>query len=309
MRNHLSFVAWALLASAAFGQQMSVADVLKSGAYPTKISVQDLPANYNAVKITITAGSDYSATYLPMFFIGQIQGPNRGDMYAAVTNSWTAGESLTLEGGAKFLVTYKLSVDFVSASQSIASNQGNRPPLPTDLVLELVRMDTIAVLSPNPMFTKDRLVATILGNETQAVSASKKTATLSNIKQVALGTMIYMSDYDDEIPYVQNTATLVEITMPYMKNREVWKSLNPKGGRLLFNTALSGVNAASIENPNEMPMFYEEFFWPDGSRAVAYADGHAKFVNQAEWATIAKQLAKRFKRTGKPLPVQGTIIK
>lgn len=88
----------------------------------------------------------------------------------------------------------------------------------------------------------------------QAKSAAKKTACLSNIKQLATGTMIYTADYDDTFPLSSSAAedgsgwwpdappdfpadsdpdpwwtkisrdAVYNSTMPYVKSAEIWKS-------------------------------------------------------------------------------------
>jgi hypothetical protein len=218
------------LSSLSLCQQMSVSDVLKSATRPTKISVKDLPADYTAVKITSATGFDYMSSYMPFMFLaaGGAQA-NAGDMVSAVTSSWTSGEIINVEG-TRFLVTYKMVANY--STMGISGSRQGMPSLPDELVLELVKVEAISVISPNPNFTKEKLLAvtsTIDGASIPAMPAqeyasSQKTQTLSNFKQVALGTIMYASDYDDELPYVQNTATIQAVTYPYMKNLDVWIS-------------------------------------------------------------------------------------
>src|SRR6185503_9171096 len=62
----------------------------------------------------------------------------------------------------------------------------------------------------------------------QAKEAAKKTSCLSNLKQIALGTIMYAGDYDDvnspseygaggAVPHI----TWTTITMPYIKNGDI----------------------------------------------------------------------------------------
>src|SRR5688572_27985628 len=66
----------------------------------------------------------------------------------------------------------------------------------------------------------------------QAKDAAKKTASLSNIKQVGLANLIYAGDYDDMVPIAITYAPLYQtwskITNPYRKN---WQMMwSPAGG-------------------------------------------------------------------------------
>ncbi|MCW5943329.1 MAG: prepilin-type N-terminal cleavage/methylation domain-containing protein [Fimbriimonadaceae bacterium] len=68
----------------------------------------------------------------------------------------------------------------------------------------------------------------------QAKQAAKKTADLSNSKQIGLATMMYVSDYDDVYPQgywykndlgeVNGYVDISAMLMPYMKSVEMWVS-------------------------------------------------------------------------------------
>lgn len=73
----------------------------------------------------------------------------------------------------------------------------------------------------------------------QAKEAAKKSADLSNNKQILLGAQMYMADYDDIFPMLRNSpskwqAVVVEPQInsghiavnPYVKNRSIWLSPN-----------------------------------------------------------------------------------
>jgi prepilin-type N-terminal cleavage/methylation domain-containing protein/prepilin-type processing-associated H-X9-DG protein len=69
----------------------------------------------------------------------------------------------------------------------------------------------------------------------QAKAAAKKTACLSNSKQMVLGAIMYTGDYDDVSPVIQYTNTynvappnadlaIGNLLTPYQKNTDIWKS-------------------------------------------------------------------------------------
>lgn len=60
----------------------------------------------------------------------------------------------------------------------------------------------------------------------QAKVAAKKTADLSNLKQLGTSTYIYAADADDIIPHFMEKQPYVFAArlMPYVKNRQIWKS-------------------------------------------------------------------------------------
>lgn len=126
-----------------------------------------------------------------------------------------------------------------------------------------------------------------------------KTVALTNMKQLAIGVLLYVSDYDDILPLVQDTDTIFAVTMPYLKNKQLFKSLNPSGGRINFNLNLGGVNIQKIPNPSMMPLYFDSKPWPDGLHLVGYADAHIAFANPARWEKDHKQLQLKLKRTVK----------
>jgi hypothetical protein len=215
--------------------------------------------------------------------------------------SWTDGSVVATDAGA-FLVTYQMD--------SSLFMQKSKPSADQELLkLVLVKRDAIASIAPRPDITKQILENYFKakeGGETGIAVASDagaaKSATTSNLKQVALGVIMYSSDYDDVIPYVQDTASAFTVINPYVKNQEVFKSLNPAGSRLLMNMAVAGVNSSTIENPQQVAMLYDSAPWPDGSRLVAFCDGHVSSVTASDWPKVEATLHLKLKKTGKPLP-------
>lgn len=322
----------ALVAPYAVGAmpQVAIKDVINGQGLAPTMKLSTLPPEYKSVKIELAKGGDGGmASMLPMMMMSQ--GPSGGGgggmeafLLMSILNSyWTKADMVTM-GGHEFLVTYKLELGLRS---NATDHDGT--PFAATLRLALVRTDLIASISPDPATSaahvlellnkakipvdQDVEVIQIPEAQTttaailypvfaQAKSAAKATATLSNVKQMALGVMIYMSDYDDVYPYPQSVAAVKFVTYPYIKNKEIYKTLNPNGGQFLFNMSLGGVESVSIENPAETVLWYETQAWPDGRRAVAFADGHAKLVSTEEWKRFEKSLRLKLKRKGKPLP-------
>ena len=99
----------------------------------------------------------------------------------------------------------------------------------------------------------------------KAKERALRTTLLSNAKQVALALIMHGGDNDDN----------------YISNKGDWKSaLNPylKNDRLLdgFNYTFPGGSMTAIESPASTILGYID---GPGGRAVAYADGHCKWVS------------------------------
>jgi hypothetical protein len=169
------------------------------------------------------------------------------------------------------------------------------------LRLSYVKRSALITVTPMPEFSIENTKKKLKTDFPKLVSQTAQVSALSNLKQLGIGMMILLSDYDDIYPYVQGTNQVFKIVEPYVKNDELTKSLNPKGGRILFNMSLAGASASDVEAPGVTPMFYESETWPDGRRLVAFADASVKWVKADEWAKMTPNLKLNLKRRGKPL--------
>lgn len=124
-----------------------------------------------------------------------------------------------------------------------------------------------------------------LPDPTRVRNSIESTQCLSNIKQLALGTIMFQADSDDAFK-VNNRNWSTKI-MPYLRNKELFHcSLDPKGTTSYsFNDKLSGIKGDKVKDPSMTVLAYEGKngtlnFRHDGRAAVAFVDGHAKLVNR-----------------------------
>lgn len=122
---------------------------------------------------------------------------------------------------------------------------------------------------------------------------------LSNLKQIGLATMMYVQDYDEKYPPMvaarsvnqispsfRNTITAATTVqsrlLPYIKDTRFF--LQPVTQRpYLPNYKLSKVPMANVKDPSHILLFYEDAPDAEGMRNVAYADGHAETITEAEF--------------------------
>lgn len=309
--------------TAALAQGLTISDVV-NGKYPVKMAVSDMPDTYRAAKI-ISAGPvpDPISALMPMMMLnnGGIGAPSF-ELIKILDESWTDGTVVVLDGQ-RFLVTYRLDgsiIDILRQNAVHSGAVGGPPPTPISqsLRLLLVKVDGIQSIAPDPDLTKQKLleflgpVATP-GEHASAApvgQAASQSATVSNLKQIALGTIMYTADYDDIYPWPQSTKAIKYVTAPYIKNDQIWTTFNPNGGQFLFNMALGGSTDQALDNPGETVLFYEGKAWPNGTRVVAYADGHVKVEGPEQWARVSKTLTAKYPKTAKrPLPLNyGTTV-
>ncbi len=124
-----------------------------------------------------------------------------------------------------------------------------------------------------------------------ARNAATATACLSNIKQIGLGLLMFVQDYNEV--YKLKASEFKAKVMPYIKNEAVFNcpELKEKGTSYSFNSNLQGIKLANVKSPAETVAVYEGTgnkltFRHDGKAAVCYVDGHAKLVDKAAAAKL-----------------------
>ena len=129
--------------------------------------------------------------------------------------------------------------------------------------------------------------------------SQRKTVALSNLRQVATALMMYVQDYDGCFPPAPTSERAFAVTYPYIKFKSAFKSVNPAGGRILFNPALSSLPITALSAPAQTPLVFDELPWPDGTYLFGFADGHVKTVSPEDWIQVKRDLKKRYPRSRK----------
>ncbi|MFI5386310.1 MAG: hypothetical protein ACHQ50_09340, partial [Fimbriimonadales bacterium] len=188
-----------------------ISSLIKAPPVPETIAVKDMPAEFRAIDIRSTASDFAQAMQMSMLSFSGLGQKNSYDLYQYVQTSWTDGKTVSTDSG-EFLVTYRLGF-------GPTAEGANTPGLSNSFRLALVRKDSIIEISPRPDLTRSRLLE-LLAPEAQVErqAGPLKPAATSNMKQLALGMIMYSSDYDDVIPYIQDSKSAFAVTMPYMKN-------------------------------------------------------------------------------------------
>lgn len=94
-------------------------------------------------------------------------------------------------------------------------------------------------------------------------AAAMKKKALMDAKQTALAMMMYAADMDDVMPGQEGWDSKV---MPYIKDSDVLKN---------FTYTFNGGNLANVSDPASTQLGY---VMGPGGRAVAYVDGHVKWI-------------------------------
>lgn len=141
-----------------------------------------------------------------------------------------------------------------------------------------------------PMASMAALVASpavAIRNIHSARDRARSLTCLSNEKQLALGVLQYVQDYDEMFP--RKKTAYKELIFPYVKNNEIFTCPSDAKGTISYamNSNMQGAILAAVNSPAQTVLFYEgknmQFdFKHDGRTAVAFADGHAKLLTPEE---------------------------
>ena len=124
-----------------------------------------------------------------------------------------------------------------------------------------------------------------------ATESAITTSCISNEKQLALGIIMYVQDYDETFP--RKKAPYNDLIFPYVKNKAIFACPSDAKGTIsyTFNPNLQGAKLAEMVSPAETVLLYEgkdkKFaFKHEGKTAVAFADGHVKLLTPEAAANV-----------------------
>ncbi|MBI5708255.1 MAG: hypothetical protein HZC36_14830 [Armatimonadetes bacterium] len=119
----------------------------------------------------------------------------------------------------------------------------------------------------------------------EAKSRAMSTTALSNVKQLAVATIMYSSDYDDKYP--PTVGGWHKAIFPYCKNERLFKAPGDKGqgDSFALNAYVAGKSYSRMAMPSDVVMVYQGkgqklAFDQTGRAAVAFCDGHARLVDR-----------------------------
>lgn len=120
-------------------------------------------------------------------------------------------------------------------------------------------------------------------------------ACLSNLKQLGLGVMQFVQDYDEA--YKLKAANYRQAIMPYVRSEELFYCPDDKEGvknnrpSYSFNVRFENLSLARIAEPAQTVLLYEGKdeqldFRHNNRAAVCFADGHCKLITPEEAKTL-----------------------
>lgn len=250
--------------------------LLSGGTVALTIQLKDVAPDWWRMSIGGASSGGMEAFY------SAIMGRGAG----GATGYYTKGDSVTL-AGETYLICYEVQkkpIDYMKLMESGGKPPKAEPLTPeTKLALALLNLRTVTTISEIRPFNLEQEIA---GSE-GATKEEATTESLNNLKQLALALLMCANDYDEVLPQLTDAAAVKKTLLPYVKSESLF--INPVTKQpYLPNPILSGKKLAHITNPRAMVLFFEDSPAPDGTRGVAFLDGHAKRVPEAEWEALKK---------------------
>ncbi len=107
----------------------------------------------------------------------------------------------------------------------------------------------------------------------------------NNLKSLNTALLMYCQDYDDFMPPLTDVASAQNLLDPYVKNPALW--VDPRTQQTYgVNPALAVQRISNLAIPDRIVAFYETSPRPEGTRAVAFCDGHVALVRETQWPLI-----------------------
>lgn len=128
----------------------------------------------------------------------------------------------------------------------------------------------------------------------QEIQEASAYACLSNLKQLGLGAMQFLQDYD--LKFALKAATYQQALLPYTRSEQLFHCPEDKSGAISysFNVKLENFPAANIADAAQTVMIYEgkdgQLEFRHNNRAgVCFADGHCQLVTPEAAKTLRWQ--------------------
>lgn len=258
-------------------------DLLSNQNLQFTVQLKDLNADWT--RLNLGGGDAGMGGYMQMI----------SSMFGGSSNHYfTKGQTVAF-AGETFLVAYA----FKSKPIDPSAMMGGKPPVQekktqdSPLTISLINLRTCGNLSDIRPFDLNEELAESTAPSVfeEAISEAKdksiEATSLSNLKQMGLSLLMYMQDYDEVLPPMGDAAKVKKVLYPYVKDDKIF--INPITNKpYVPNAVLSLHREAQIESPSQMVVFYEDAPAPDGTRGVAFLDGHAKRIPESEWPKLKK---------------------
>jgi len=227
-----------------------------------------------------------------------VAGGSEASMWAQIYNpltsltsvAYTIGDTIAV-GGETFLMTYRPQIGqqevyALIAAQARGEEQEMAGVTPeTTAKLCLLNMRTLASLSDiRPFDLETELAEFARMGETIRSMASRGPEEAGNLRELALALQMYIAD-SEALPNMSDVDGLWSALTDYVADEAVFSDPDT-GQRYGVNTSIIGGLLEGMDDPSQAVAFYQTEAREDGTRGVAFFDGHAERVTKERWEKL-----------------------
>jgi hypothetical protein len=123
----------------------------------------------------------------------------------------------------------------------------------------------------------------------QAREKAREMSSMSNLRQIALGTVMFAQDHDQKLPPMDSMDKFKSSVGPYLQSQKGSDLFTEPGANVPYqlNGDVSNKSMASLSDPAKTVIIEESAPHSDGKIAVAYADGEVRLVMPGQTDTGA----------------------
>lgn len=96
-----------------------------------------------------------------------------------------------------------------------------------------------------------------------------------------------------------DSGVMALVLQPFYKDKQIFTSTNPRDSHYVFFEPLAAVKQQSLNHPDNVPLVFDRTAWQDQKRHVAFADSHAKSIEELAFPKLCFDAAAEFKSAAK----------
>lgn len=281
----LHIIALLLLLTPVLAQQATMGDIFSGKLAPLTVAVQELGPEWLSVEMRTPQA-------MPEWFTSMVANEGGPNLRALQPSYYTKGQTVSI-GDETYLLAYELPAMTIDPQAMREGAPPARITPETKLNLTLLHLRTAgSLLNLHPFDLKAEMARMDEQNKAEKarikarderIQQARKMASTNNLRQLITAAQMYTQDNEECMPGAATVWEDIKI--------EEEAILHPvTKERYTYNVTLSGVSLGDIAKPEEMAAFYEENPpWEDGSRLVAFVDGHVESVSAEQWPEVKRK--------------------
>jgi prepilin-type processing-associated H-X9-DG protein len=287
----LAFLA-TLLAVPVRAQQPTMASLLTGNALPLTVKLGNITTDWR--KFSLVPLADIKATADEYTRRSEMDIIPLSVLFAWLNTYYTQGQTITLHE-VPYLIAYGFSdpdrertmntlIYNTISNRYTGSRQSGLLSVmltkETELSLCLLNLNATGMLLNIAQANLDDEFEYVAQIQQQAVLQEQQRASATNLRQCAVAVLMYCQDHEMILPDIEAYTALAK------EHPTVWWRHPATNDLYRYNLGAAGKPLREFHHPDMTPLVYEATPWPDGSRTIAYLDGHVQRVSAKQWEQL-----------------------